>query len=98
MAVNAVEAGILKCYRMMTQGRLKIFKSCTHTLEEFRLYRRDEKNGKVVKEDDHLMDAMRYLIMSGIDCMDNPPAEPEEEFEWPYHRGYGPPSDDWMVN
>ena len=98
MAINAVEAGILKVYRMMTQGKLKIFKSCTSTLQEFRLYRRDEKNGRVVKEDDHLMDAMRYLIMSGMDRMDHAPAEPEEEYEWPYHRGYGPPSDDWMVH
>ena len=91
MAVNAVEAGILKVYRMMTQGKLKIFKSCTNTLEEFRLYRRDE-DGKVIKEDDHLMDAMRYLILSGIDQMIAEPPESvtEAELEWPYTRNNGP--------
>ena len=98
MAVNAVEAGILKVYRMMTQGKLKITKSCPRTLEEFRLYRRDE-DGKVIKEDDHLMDAMRYLIMSGLDRMETaPPESGEEKYIWPFSQ-YRPSSgDDWMVN
>lgn len=94
LAVNAVEAGILKVYRMMTQGKLKIFKSCTNTLEEFRLYRRDE-DGKVIKEDDHLMDAMRYLIMSGIERMTaKVEQEEKEELEWPYTRNET--DIDWM--
>jgi len=97
LAVNAVEAGILKVYRMMTQGQLKIFKSCTNTLEEFRLYRRDT-DGKVIKEDDHLMDAMRYLILSGIDRMiaEPPKSVPERELEWPYTRDYRQGEGDWM--
>ena len=33
---------------------------------EYRLYRRDEK-GRVVKENDHLMDASRYLNSTGFD-------------------------------
>jgi hypothetical protein len=33
---------------------------------EFRKYHRDDKgSGKIVKRDDHLMDATRYLIVSG---------------------------------
>jgi hypothetical protein len=44
---------------------MKVFNSCQHWLDEFGIYRRDEK-GKVVKKDDHLMDATRYLIMSGL--------------------------------
>ena len=39
----------------MTSGKLKVFRSLTEWFSEFRKYRRDE-NGKVVKEDDHLMD------------------------------------------
>jgi len=31
-------------------------------MNEIRLYRRDEK-GKIVKENDHLMDGFRYAIM-----------------------------------
>ena len=40
---------------------------------EFRLYRRDEK-GRIVKERDHLMDATRYLEMTGISLMRCAPA------------------------
>jgi septation ring formation regulator EzrA len=35
---------------------------------EFRKYHRDEK-GKIVKAHDHLMDATRYLIVSGREQM-----------------------------
>ena len=49
----------------MQTGRLKIFKSCTNLLKELSLYHRDDK-GKIVKKNDHLIDAMRYLVMSGL--------------------------------
>jgi hypothetical protein len=64
-ADNAVEAGILACYQRLVSGRLKIFNTLRSLRSELRIYRRDEK-GKVVKENDHLMDAMRYLIMTGM--------------------------------
>ena len=64
-ADNAVEAGILACYQRLASGRLKIFRNLRATISELRIYRRDE-HGKIVKENDHLMDAMRYLIMTGI--------------------------------
>jgi hypothetical protein len=32
----------------------------------YRIYRRDEK-GAIVKENDHLMDCCRYLVMNGLD-------------------------------
>lgn len=64
-ANNEVEAGIFAVYRRLVSGRLKVFSSCTNLRSERRLYRRDEK-GKIVKERDHLMDAERYLIMSGM--------------------------------
>ena len=65
-ANNAVEAGVYEVWTRLSAGRLKVFKSCVNWLAEFRLYRRDEK-GKIVKEKDHLMDATRYLAMSGLD-------------------------------
>ena len=61
-ANKAVDAGLLTVYQRMSTGRLKISKRLVNTLSEFRIYRRDEK-GKVVKESDHLMDALRYLVM-----------------------------------
>jgi hypothetical protein len=64
-ADNAVEAGLFACYQRMSRGGLKVFSTLRNWLAEFRIYRRDEK-GKVVKENDHLMDAMRYLIMTGM--------------------------------
>lgn len=65
---NAVEAGIYDVWQLLSGGGLKVFKSLSNWLMEFRLYRRDEK-GQVVKERDHLMDATRYLILSGRNRM-----------------------------
>lgn len=42
-------------------GKFKIFKSCTHLLEEFRSYSRDE-NGRIMKENDHCIDACFYAL------------------------------------
>jgi phage terminase large subunit-like protein len=63
-ANKAVDAGIIKCYQALVLGKTKVFNTCVPFLHEIRKYRRDEK-GKVVKVDDHLMDAWRYLEMSG---------------------------------
>jgi hypothetical protein len=65
-ANNAVAAGILRCLVLMQGGQLKVFSSCVAFRKEFRLYRRDEK-GKIIKQNDHLMDDMRYLLnTSGV--------------------------------
>ena len=64
-ANNGVESGIYEVWQRLSTGRLKIFNTLQNTLAEFRLYRRDDK-GRVVKENDHLMDAMRYLVVSGL--------------------------------
>lgn len=65
-ALNAVEPGISLVSQYFATGSLKIFSTCTKTFEEFRLYRRNE-DGRIVKALDHLMDALRYGIVSGID-------------------------------
>jgi phage terminase large subunit-like protein len=59
------EGAIFDIYNLMVEGKFKIFKSCTQTLEEKRLYRRNEK-GKIVKENDHIMDAMQYALNTPI--------------------------------
>ena len=64
-ADNSVETGIQECYDRMTTGRLKVFRTLQSFRFEFSIYRRDDK-GRVVKKSDHLMDAMRYLVMSGL--------------------------------
>lgn len=67
-AINAVESGIFATWELMTSGKLKVFRSLSNWLSEFRLYARD-KDGKVTKARDHLMDCTRYLVMSGRDRM-----------------------------
>lgn len=65
-ADNAVEAGILAIQRRLESGRMKVFNTLRNWLAEYRIYRRDEKPpNKPVKENDHLMDATRYLEMTG---------------------------------
>jgi phage terminase large subunit-like protein len=60
LADNGVESGLFSVWERMSTGRLKVFSSCKNWFAEFRLYRRDEK-GRVVKDNDHLMDCTRYL-------------------------------------
>lgn len=62
-AVKSVEPGLYEVYQALQSGLLKIFSTCRETLTEYRIYRRDEK-GKVVKENDHLMDCLRYWWMT----------------------------------
>ena len=61
-ANKAVDAGLLEVFQRLSSGRLKIHKNLVNWLKEFRIYRRNEK-GQIVKENDHLMDATRYLVM-----------------------------------
>lgn len=63
-AENAVEAGLVSCWRDLSIGRIKVFSTLQNFFAEYRLYRRDE-HGKIVKKKDHLMDCMRYLQNSG---------------------------------
>lgn len=63
---KSVEAGILKVWEGLTMGKIKFFKRCSNLQDEYKVYRRDEK-GKIVKVKDHLMDCLRYLVMSGLD-------------------------------
>ena len=63
-ANKSVEAGIYTVWQAKTLNKLKVFKSCSgQYLDEQRLYRRDAK-GKIVKENDHIMDAERYGLMA----------------------------------
>lgn len=62
-AQNAVEAGIYEVWSRLETGRLRIFSSLSNYQHEHRLYRRDEK-GKVVKENDHLMDCARMMCLT----------------------------------
>lgn len=77
IANNAVESGIYAVWERKSTGRLKAFRTLQNYFAEMRIYRRDEK-GKIVKENDHLMDTERYLIASGLDVAITEPAKKRE--------------------
>lgn len=82
LANNTVEAGIYEVWQRMSTGRLKVFASLSNWFMEYRLYRRDEK-GRIVKENDHLMDDTRYLCNADARLWrhkDAPKEEPVEDF------------------
>lgn len=93
-ARNAVEAGLLRTWQDLSSGKTKVFRSCGNFFAEYRLYRRDDK-GDVVKENDHLMDDLRYLHMSGFDrARTEPPRIEDKVYEYrPYANEY---SQGWM--
>ncbi len=71
IADNSVDAGIHYVYTLLATGQLKIFSTLTHFFQEYRLYRRERKINEfgveryiIVKKHDHLMDCLRYAIMT----------------------------------
>ena len=71
---KGVEYGIQQVYNRMSTGQLKVFASCEQWFDEFRLYRRNE-DGRIVKENDHLMDCTRCGVVSAIQRSDTKPAD-----------------------
>ena len=63
-ADNAVVPGLLRCWDMLSTQQLRVFSTLRNWRNEIRLYKRNEK-GEIIKKNDHLMDAMRYNVMSG---------------------------------
>lgn len=59
---NGVEAGILELYRLMSEGRFKVFSHISDFFDEKMNYHRDD-GGKIVKTSDDLLDAIRYAYM-----------------------------------
>lgn len=59
---NFVEPGIMEILERMRTGRFKVFADIKDFFDEFRRYHR--KNGKIVKEHDDLLDAVRYATLS----------------------------------
>lgn len=59
-ARNEVDTGLQGLWQRMTTGNFKVFNTMPHWAKEFVLYRRDLK-GRIIKENDHLMDATRYI-------------------------------------
>ena len=93
---KSVETGIQDVWELMSAGRFKVFASCEPWWQEFRLYHRDEK-GRIVKKDDHLMDATRYLVLSGRPRMKVKPPEASEPAKRALNEGRYPTGTGWMA-
>ena len=65
VAENTVEAGLSQVWTRIRERRMLVFNTLSNFKYEYNQYHRD-KNGKVVKKNDHLMDCCRYGIMSGL--------------------------------
>jgi PBSX family phage terminase large subunit len=66
-AINSVLIGIQNTAQMMYQGRLKISKACTNTIDEMSSYSWDAKatehgDDAPLKVNDHAMDCLRYAV------------------------------------
>lgn len=92
-------------WERLSTGRIRVFRTLQNFLGEYRIYRRSEK-GAVIKENDHLMDCLRYLTVSGIGVATIRPFE-----QWPGRPGmpqlkgrqglesdYAPMQQAWNVN
>lgn len=68
---NSVLAGINRIKELLKNQQIFVFKSCIHTIKEVQTYRREKNRGwdqkeAPVKRDDHLCDALRYLVMAKL--------------------------------
>lgn len=72
-ANNAVDAGISQMWELLSTGKMKVFKSCTPLFSEMMVYRYE--NGRVKKENDHIMDSWRYAVMTRDKVSRTPPPQ-----------------------
>lgn len=63
---SSLEGGIYAVWQRLATHRIKVFKTLMSFQAEYRLYRRDE-DGNIIQKFDHLMDDMRYIVLSGRD-------------------------------
>lgn len=60
-AKNERESGIQDIIQRLAVGKIKVFKTCMNFQKEYVMYQR-KPNGEIQDENDHLMDAFRYII------------------------------------
>jgi phage terminase large subunit-like protein len=54
--------GYMEMYSRLSSGRLKVFNTMRHFLDEIRIYHKDDE-GKIASTPDHELDCARYLCM-----------------------------------
>jgi predicted phage terminase large subunit-like protein len=78
---DSEQSGVCEVLQRMRSGRLKVFRTLENFLRQYRLYRRDEK-GQVVKQNDLLMNCLRYLCVSGAARMRKEPTRQRAVEHW----------------
>ena len=77
-ATNSVTGGIVNVKNMLNSGQIKVFNTCTEFRKEYRHYRTDV-SGHIIKRNDHLMDDLRYFVLSGFPLLHSGVKEPNAE-------------------
>jgi phage terminase large subunit-like protein len=75
----AKELAISEVINRIRTNRFKVFSTCRKYMDEKRKYSRDEK-GKLIKRDDHLMNALEFVILDGLKY-----AVTKQEYEYNYN-------------
>jgi phage terminase large subunit-like protein len=60
--INDLQTGIAQILNMLEQGTLKFMSHCVHLLDEYSVYCYDDKGKPAKEQDDHALDALRYLV------------------------------------
>lgn len=68
--LKSVDEGIDACRAAFSLGHLLIDKHCKNLIWELNRYEKNPKTGRPIKEDDHLVDAMRYGV-NGVGIYQN---------------------------
>lgn len=95
-ANNDVNNGIGFLGMRLNEESFKICRKCTNLIQEFQSYVWDEKAAKMgvekpKKENDHLLDALRYAVFSHFFGQEGAPTSPQElEKRWRETRLLGP--------
>lgn len=81
----SVEAGVMLMLQYMQAGKFKVFAHLNDFWEEFRLYHR--KDGKIVKEGDDLLSAVRYAFSMRRFAITPPEPskgylDPRRDYDW----------------
>ena len=66
---DSIKSGIQKVRELLKSGRIKINRRCINTIHEFETYSYDDDKEQrdikenPIKENDHALDAIRYVVM-----------------------------------
>jgi len=80
---RTTDSAVHEVWLRLSSGRLKAFSTLQFFFKEYLLYRRD-KNGKIIENKsrpDHLMDCLKFLVVSGLARIRPVPYEKKAE-EW----------------